>query len=124
MDKLLAYINSLAAKDQALYAMRCGTTVGYLRKACSKKQLLGVDLVAKLSAESNKAVRPEDVRPDLDWAYLRSALDFGAQAPASIGHVATETAATPAPECLPISAPRRQGGRREHVAVDKRFTNV
>lgn len=93
MDKLLGYINSLPADGQTAYATRCGTTVGYLRKACSKKQLLGVDLVARLSAESDRAVRPEDVRPDLDWGYLRSALDETAQAPANAAQGAIQSVA-------------------------------
>lgn len=93
MDKLLAYINSLSGDAQTAYAMRCETTVGYLRKACSKRQLLGVDLVARLSAESGKVVRPEDVRPDLDWEYMRSALVSTAQAPANIAQQATENVA-------------------------------
>lgn len=129
MDKLLAYINSLPADEQAAYAACCETTVGYLRKACSKKQLLGVDLVARLSAESGKVVRPEDVRPDLDWEYMRLALDSTAQALANTTQPASETMAPPvqpiqdaephSTDPVRIGGQRRQGGRRQQFLMVK-----
>lgn len=72
MRALLNYLNDLPPPEQAAYAVRCGTTVGYLRKAISKGQKLGESLVINLERESGAKVRCEEVRPDVDWAYLRT----------------------------------------------------
>ncbi|MCL2298363.1 MAG: helix-turn-helix domain-containing protein [Proteobacteria bacterium] len=71
MDKLRQYLNSLSLCEQLDYARRCGTTAGYLRKAISVAQKLKLDLCVRLDRASAGAVRCEDLRPDVDWAYLR-----------------------------------------------------
>lgn len=82
MKKLLVYLNGLEPTLQAQYATRCGTTVGYLRKAISKGQKLGESLCINLERESGAIVTCEDVRPDVDWAYLRgSASEASVAAP-------------------------------------------
>lgn len=77
MDTLLAYLNKLQPDSRELFAANCGTSVGYLRKACSISQKLGADLCIEIERESAGAVRVEDMRPDVDWAYLRAS-DCGA----------------------------------------------
>ena len=72
MDKLLAYLNSLARPERVQFAERCGTTEGYLRKACCIRQSLGADLCIAIERESSGAVRCEDLRPDVDWKFIRS----------------------------------------------------
>lgn len=72
MKKLLSYLNGLPPPEQADYARRCKTTIGYLRKAISKGQKLSESLCINLERESDAAVVCEDVRPDVDWAYLRT----------------------------------------------------
>jgi DNA-binding transcriptional regulator YdaS (Cro superfamily) len=72
MKNLQSYLNGLPTKEQIAYAGRCKTTVGYLRKAISKGQRLGEALVIKLDRESGGKVRCEELRPDVDWAYLRA----------------------------------------------------
>lgn len=72
MDKLLAYLNSLATDAQRDFAARCGTTVGYLRKAISAGQQLGESLCINIDRESGGNVRCEDLAVDVDWAYLRN----------------------------------------------------
>ncbi|MCD6674879.1 MAG: helix-turn-helix domain-containing protein [Burkholderiaceae bacterium] len=71
MDKLRAYLNGLPVADQAGFAVRCGTTIGYLRKALAIRANLGESLCIAIERESAGAVRCEDLRPDVDWAYLR-----------------------------------------------------
>lgn len=79
MEKLLAYLNSLSPAAQRAFAGRCGTTIGYLRKAISVSQRLGESLCINIDRESNGAVRCEDLAPLVDWAYLRrSARQAGA----------------------------------------------
>ena len=80
MEKLIAYLNALDKAQQEAFAARCETTVGYLRKAVSIKQKLSDGLCLRIAAESHGAVPPEDLRPDVDWVYLRAALANTAQA--------------------------------------------
>lgn len=72
MDTLRTYLNGLSVDDQAAFANRCGSTVGYLRKALSVKSQLGINLCIEIERESGGAVRCEDLRPDIDWGYLRT----------------------------------------------------
>lgn len=71
MDTLLDYLNGLSPKEQAAFAARCRTSVGYLRKAISINQRLGESLCINIERESGGAVRCDVLRPDVDWAYLR-----------------------------------------------------
>lgn len=73
MEKLLAYLNSLQKAPRQRFVERCNTSEAYLRKAISKGQRLGESLCIKVDRESGGAVRCEDLRPDVDWAYLRDA---------------------------------------------------
>lgn len=72
METLRLYLNSLSSADQLDYARRCGTSLGYLRKAISIDQKIGEGLVITLERESGGAVRCENLRPDVDWKYLGS----------------------------------------------------
>lgn len=72
MEELRDYLNSLSTSDQISFADRCGTTIGYLRKAISAKQELGIDLVMAIEQQSKNAVRCERLLPNIDWKYLRS----------------------------------------------------
>lgn len=72
MEKLLTYLNGLPKADRLAFVARCETSEGYLRKAISKGQRLGESLCINIDRESGGAVRCEDVRPDVDWEYLRS----------------------------------------------------
>lgn len=66
MDELLIYLNSLSKDEQDVFAKRCGTSVGYLRKACSKKQRIGAELCVAIERESGGAITRKTLRP-LDW---------------------------------------------------------
>ena len=71
MRKLIDYLNLMSADQQRAFALTCETTVGYLRKAASTGQNLGEGLVMRIERASARAVTCEDLRPDVDWAYLR-----------------------------------------------------
>jgi len=71
MEKLRAYLNSLSPSDQEDFARRCNTTIGYLRKGISTGQLFGESICINIDRESEGTVTCEDLRPDVDWAYLR-----------------------------------------------------
>jgi DNA-binding transcriptional regulator YdaS (Cro superfamily) len=70
-ESLRTYLNSLDRDSQEEYARRCETSVGYLRKALSTKERIAESTAIALDRESDGAVPVEDVRPDVDWSYLR-----------------------------------------------------
>lgn len=71
MEKLRIYINGLEKPVQTSFAERCNTTIGYLRKAISVGQRLNESLCINIERETAGEIRCEDLRPDVDWAYLR-----------------------------------------------------
>lgn len=65
MDTLRAYLGTLSVSQQRAYALRCGTTLGYLRKAlCTRPRLDGA-LVRRLDENSHGAVSRRELRPDI-----------------------------------------------------------
>lgn len=66
MDKLLAYLNSLSPADREAFAVKCGTTVGYIRRACSGGLALKAQTCVLIERESGGAVSRKDLRPN-DW---------------------------------------------------------
>lgn len=73
------YINNLSTEEQSGFAERCGTTIGYLRKAISLRQRFSDGLAIAIERESNRAVLCEDLRPDIDWAFIRGTSSPSAQ---------------------------------------------
>ena len=71
MEKLLEYLNSMPVDEQREFCQRCETSIGYLRKAISLGQKIGESLCIRIERESQRKVVCEDLRPDVDWAYLR-----------------------------------------------------
>ena len=71
MESLRSFLNSLSTDDQRAFAERCNTSVGYLRKCLSTGQNIGEATVIAIERESGGVVRCEQLRPDVDWAYLR-----------------------------------------------------
>lgn len=67
--ELRLYLNSLEPEAQADFAARCGTTVGYLRKAISKEQLLGPALCVSIERESKGKVTRPELR-NTDWKAI------------------------------------------------------
>lgn len=71
MQSLREYLNCLEPTEQTDFAGRCDTSIGYLRKAISISQKISERLVIAIERESKGKVRCEDLRPDVDWAFLR-----------------------------------------------------
>lgn len=65
MESLRLYLNSLPPAEQSAYAKRCGTTIGYLRKALSTKPNLDGALARRLDEESDGKVPRGELRPDI-----------------------------------------------------------
>ncbi len=66
MMKLVLYLKGLPRHEQIAFSERCGTTVSYLRKACSKGELLREKVCSLIEAHSTGAVTRVDLCPD-DW---------------------------------------------------------
>jgi len=65
MNTLRQYLKTLSPSEQAEYASRAGTSIGYLRKALSVEQRLGGLLARRLDEESNGAVSRFELRDDI-----------------------------------------------------------
>ncbi|CAO3300334.1 hypothetical protein [Stenotrophomonas maltophilia] len=65
METLRSYLKTLSPLEQADFARRAGTTIGYLRKALSKGQRFGGALVRQLHVHSGGRVCLTDLRPDI-----------------------------------------------------------
>jgi hypothetical protein len=72
MENLLKFLNCLPKAERADFCSGCQTTERYLRKAISINQQLGEGLCIRIERESRRKVLCETLRPDVDWAYLRS----------------------------------------------------
>lgn len=94
MQEILDYLRSLSPPEREAFAERCQTSVGYLRKAVSTKQQLGVELCIHLDRESGGVLKCERLFPGLDWDYLRKAAQRKVDgAPAQHARAATENVA-------------------------------
>ena len=69
MNTLLDHLNSIPEPQRYGFAVACGTSVGYLRKACSKGQKLGAALCVSIERETDGQITRKDLRPD-DWHMI------------------------------------------------------
>lgn len=69
MEKLRVYLNSITKSEQVEFANKCGSSIGYLRKAISVNQLLNPLLCVQIELNSHNAVTRPDLRPD-DWQQI------------------------------------------------------
>jgi len=79
MDTLRTYLSTLSPADQAEYAKRAGTSIGYLRKALSVGQRFDGGLVRQLHLHSDGFVSLSELRPDI-WPSEESTPNAGAVA--------------------------------------------
>ena len=61
--ELRTYINLLSTPDQAAFANRIGSSIGYLRKAISIGQVIGPELAIAIERETNGEVTVAELRP-------------------------------------------------------------
>jgi len=99
------FFKSIPRDQREAFAQRCETTIGHLSNVAGGKTC-GEKLAINIERESSGAVRCEDLRPDVDWAYLRAT-------------PSVPTYDTPAPTSEPIHEcasgdPRVRPDRRSH----------
>lgn len=68
---LLSYIKTLDAAERETFAAGCSTSIGYLKQVAYGNKLCGESLAINIERESGRRVTVEELRPDVDWAYLR-----------------------------------------------------
>ncbi|MFV2946442.1 transcriptional regulator [Pseudomonas japonica] len=70
---LHTYIKELDKAALDNLAKRCDTTAGQLRQVAYGNRRANAGLAISLDRETAGAVTCEEMRPDIDWAYLRQA---------------------------------------------------
>ena len=71
---LKKFISSLSKDELADFAKRCDTSVAYLKKVAGgfgSANAPGESLAINIERESNGIVTVEELRPDVDWAFIR-----------------------------------------------------
>lgn len=68
--KLLDYMKGLDKQKLETFALTCGTSVGQLRQVAYGRRA-GAELAIAIDRSSCGEVSCEEVRPDIDWEYLR-----------------------------------------------------
>jgi DNA-binding transcriptional regulator YdaS (Cro superfamily) len=68
---LKTYLGELAPDQREEFAARCGTSAGHLKNIAYGYKPCGEALAISIDRETSGRVRCEDLRPDVDWAYLR-----------------------------------------------------
>jgi DNA-binding transcriptional regulator YdaS (Cro superfamily) len=69
--KLLDFLRTKTLEERVEFARKCGTTAAYLDQVARGYRRAGESICINIDKETDGAVRCEDVRPDVDWAYLR-----------------------------------------------------
>lgn len=64
------FFRSMPVSDREAFAERCDTTVGHLRNVAYGLRPCGESLAINIDRESRGEVRCDELRPDVDWAYL------------------------------------------------------
>ncbi|EMG9297672.1 TPA: YdaS family helix-turn-helix protein [Pseudomonas aeruginosa] len=68
--KLIDYIKPMTKEELDAFAARCGSTVGQLRQVAYGRRA-SADLAIRIDIASDGVVNCEDIRDDINWAYLR-----------------------------------------------------
>ncbi|MDH4566154.1 helix-turn-helix domain-containing protein [Pseudomonas sp. BN414] len=69
--QLRDFIKGMTKDQLESFATACATTVGQIKQVAYAKRRAGEGLSINIERESNRAVTCEELRPDVDWAYLR-----------------------------------------------------
>ncbi|MFL9904686.1 YdaS family helix-turn-helix protein [Paraburkholderia fungorum] len=72
MDTFHTYFKALTKAEREAFAAQVGTSVAYLWQIAYKQRRCAESLAIEIEKASRRAVKVEDLRPDVDWAYVRS----------------------------------------------------
>lgn len=68
---LRQYLAPMRSAEKAAFAVRCGTTIGHLRNVMLGYRAPSESLAIAIERESSRHVTVEELRPDVDWAFIR-----------------------------------------------------
>ena len=71
MENFITYLKRMTEEQRHAFAQKCGTSFGHLRNISYGQKTCAEKLAIDIERESFGAVRCEELRPDVDWAYLR-----------------------------------------------------
>ncbi len=69
--ELRLFLAQMSLAERETFAKRCKTTPGHLRNVSYGCRTCAESLAIAIERESKRKVRCEELRPDVDWAYLR-----------------------------------------------------
>jgi DNA-binding transcriptional regulator YdaS (Cro superfamily) len=72
METFHTYFKGLTKAQREAFAAKVGTSVAYLWQIAYKQRRCVESLAIEIEKASNRAVRIEDLSPDVDWAYVRN----------------------------------------------------
>ncbi|MEI7296634.1 YdaS family helix-turn-helix protein [Paraburkholderia tropica] len=81
MDIFHTFFKSLTKPEREQFASKVGTSVAYLWQIAYKQRRCNESLAIEIEKHSMQKVRVEQLRPDVDWAYLRNSADSIANSP-------------------------------------------
>lgn len=84
MDTFHTYFKALTKAEREAFAAKVGTSVAYLWQIAYKQRRCAESLAIEIEKASKGAIRVEDLRPDVDWAYIRSSAQSIAESDSDI----------------------------------------
>jgi DNA-binding transcriptional regulator YdaS (Cro superfamily) len=93
MNTFHAYFKSLTKDERQAIADQVGTSVAYLWQIAYEQRPCRESLAIEIEKASKGKVRVEDLRPDVDWAYIRSSAQSIADSEFKANGVMHDTAA-------------------------------
>lgn len=87
MDAFHTYLKGLTKDQRAELAAQVGTSVAYLWQIAYKQRRCKESMAIELEKATARRVRMEDLRPDVDWAYVRSSAQSIAESSLDAGRL-------------------------------------
>lgn len=72
METFHTYFKGLSKAERDAFAAQVGTSVAYLWQIAYKQRRCAEAMAIEIEKASKREVSVEDLRPDVDWAYVRS----------------------------------------------------
>lgn len=77
--ELKAFLQTMTTKERESFASRCETSAGHLRNLSYGYRRCAESLAIAIERESAGQVTAEELRSDVDWAFIRGAGVHGAK---------------------------------------------